>query len=331
MEFSIIKTWAIEKGFSRVGVCSPAAFTLQKETVDLQPTLRERNQLRFSPVSEYPWASALLVLLWPYEQTPDSSDSNLVFVDSYYQASNLAYHAAKELEKKIRDAGHQAQANVPYPAKAAAVRAGLGIIGDHGLLITPEYGTRVVILLLATDALCAKVQEDSPLRECIHCGRCANACPVGAIDHAGMAHPERCLRNYMMEGIVVPEHIRTHMGMKLIGCDICQRICPQQTKCTQDEQDNPVFNLDEFMTTDEAQFKRQVTKLGEVIGKNAARPQRVRAQAALLAGNRGREKDVPVLAAWEKSDFEAVREHARWALEQIEHTTQGLDQNGEKR
>ena len=47
------------------------------------------------------------------------------------------------------------------------------------------------------------------------------------------------------------------------------------------------------------------------------------AQAALLAGNSGEKKYLPVLEAWSQLPFEAVAEHARWARERL--LTVGLD------
>ena len=45
--------------------------------------------------------------------------------------------------------------------------------------------------------------------------------------------------------------------------------------------------------------------------------------AALLAGNSGEKKYLPVLEAWSQLPFEAVAEHARWARERL--LTVGLD------
>ena len=329
MESAVVAAWARELGFAEMGICSISDFTQQKKAVDAQPELRERRQLRYDPQVDCPWATALLVLLWPYTQAPLPKDRKHVFIDSYYAASNRAYQAAKALEKKLCDAGYKALANVSYPARTAAVRAGLGVIGDNGLLIAPGYGSRVVIILLATDAVIAEKRDSVSPGECMHCGRCAMACPSGALESCGMTHPERCLRNFMMEGMVVPESSRAQMGMKLVGCDMCQRVCPMQTG--EESVGSMTFHLDDFMTVDEAAFRESVSHLGWVIGRNMARPQRVRAQAALLAGNRGCAQDLAVLRAWEQSDFEAVREHAKWAIRQIERHTLGLDQSCEKR
>ena len=119
------------------------------------------------------------------------------------------------------------------------------------------------------------------------------------------------------------------MDMKMLGCDLCQRVCPMQKN--KDEAQDHGFFLDDFLTSEETVFKKNVLRLGNMIGSNSARPQRVRAQAALLAGNCKREKDLEILRTWENSQFDAVCEHAKWAAKQIELHMLGLDQRDEKR
>lgn len=316
-----------DRGFAKLGVCGVGEFAGARARVAAQPPLAERRQLRFDPAAECPWATALLVLLWPYAPAALPRGDG-VFIDSYYAASNAAYHAARRLEELLHGEGFRAQANVPFPAKEAAVRAGLGVIGRSSLLITPEYGTRVVIILMATDALCAGEDEPAEQASCLSCGRCARACPTGAISADGMTHPEKCLRNFMMEGVVVPEEVRPLMGMKLLGCDACQRACPMQTL---PEAPQPVpLSLGELVTVDDAAFSGAVSRLAGQIGKNVARPQRLRAQAALLCGNRGLAENLPVLMRWAQSDAPAVCEHSRWAIARI-RAQSGLDPNGKKR
>lgn len=306
--------WAKELGFCEAGFCSPDDFDAAWEIVQSQPPLAERKQLRFHPVQDDPQIKSIAVLLWPYLPAP-SGERNRVFVDSYYGASNAAYQAARFLEAKILEAGCFARANVAYPAKEAAVRANMGVIGQHSLLITPAHGSRVVIILMATGIEISHTAS-SGIRSCIRCGKCIKACPTGAIDEEGMTHPERCLRNYMMEGIVIPVEMRAKMGMRLIGCDICQRACPMQAVDTRPE--STQFQLSDFLTNDSQAFSRSVALLAQEIGRNIARPQRVRAQAAILAGNSKDPVYLPVLHAWAQLPFDAVREHALWAIEQIE-------------
>lgn len=307
--------WAKALGFAQIGFCSIDPFIHSYQIVQNQEPLAERKQLRFFPAEDFPEAKSIAVLLWPYKQAQLPEDGE-VFVDSYYAASNAAYHAACALEMQVRESGYFAKANVSYPAKAAAIRAGLGLIGHHSLLITPSYGSRVVIILMATGIELPLDVSAAQINTCLKCGLCAKACPSGAIDDRGLTHPERCLRNFTMEGVVVPEETRSKIGMRLIGCDNCQRVCPMQPEALLSR--GTGYLLNDFMTADSAAFSNSVTRLSEEIGRNAARPQRIRAQAALLAGNSKNRSYLPVLRQWEKLPFEAVKQHAHWAIEQIE-------------
>ena len=215
-------------GFGRTGFCSAVAFTAERKAVERGPEIAERRQLRFDPTADDPRTKSIAVMLWPYVPAAQEEDG-CVFVDGYYFASNAAYHAARALEAQLTEAGHFAKANVSYPAREAALRAGMGVIGQNGMLITPEYGSRFVIILMATDIV-HTAPDCGEHGGCLHCGRCAKACPAGAIDARGLSRPERCIRNFMMEGVVAPEALREKMGMRLIGCDICQRVCPMQPK-----------------------------------------------------------------------------------------------------
>ena len=89
-----------------------------------------------------------------------------------------------------------------------------------------------------------------------------------------------------------------------------------QTQTSEAEQ--KAYLLSSFVTADQHEFSDAVALLAKEIGRNAARPQRVRAQAALLAGNSGNTAYLPVLKQWAELPFEAVSEHAKWAIERLE-------------
>jgi len=317
----ILREWALELGFCEAALCSAEEFADERKLVSAQEPLAERRQLRFSPQDDDERIKSLCVLLWPYSEVKQVQGDS-VFVDSYYFASNAAYHAARTLEERMIGEGHFAKANVSYPAKRAAIRAGMGVIGRNGLLITPQYGTRVVIILMATDIPLQGGTDHSSDKQdaCLQCGRCSSFCPSGALGTCGMEKPEKCLRNFTMEGSIVPIETRKQIGIRLIGCDMCQRVCPMQPHDSKETgiEESPVFSLDEFMTLDSVRFSKSVSRLAAQIGRNAARPQRVRAQAALIAGNIKKREYLPVLLQWAQSDFEAVRTHALWAIDQIE-------------
>ena len=63
----------------------------------------------------------------------------------------------------------------------AAVACGLGELGMNGLFLTPKFGSRQRFHMIITDAEI----EETPLfdgKVCDACGKCAESCPLGAIN-----------------------------------------------------------------------------------------------------------------------------------------------------
>ena len=115
--------------------------------------------------------------------------------------------------------------NSPIREVDAAARAGLGAVGEHGLLIHPRYGSWVFLAEIVTDLpLC---YTDQPVQRCPSCGACRRACPAGCIGEGGF-DPARCLSAVTQKkGELTPEEkalVKT--GGLVWGCDRCQEVCP---------------------------------------------------------------------------------------------------------
>jgi epoxyqueuosine reductase len=77
--------------------------------------------------------------------------------------------------------GFKATWTFDIPLKTAAVHCGLGVQGKNTLLITPEYGPRVKLIAVLTDA----VLDTDSLRVddfCHDCDRCIRVCPTNALE-----------------------------------------------------------------------------------------------------------------------------------------------------
>ncbi|HET8682485.1 MAG TPA: hypothetical protein VFM54_11515 [Micromonosporaceae bacterium] len=80
----------------------------------------------------------------------------------------------------------------PLSLTHAAVAAGLGTLGLNGMLLTPEYGPRVLLAAVVTHAPLAPTpgpaQQPDGRGLCLGetCGRCLLACPGSAVRHWGL-------------------------------------------------------------------------------------------------------------------------------------------------
>ena len=104
----------------------------------------------------------------------------------------------------------------PLSYKHAAETAGLGIIGWHGLLITPEYGPRVRLACILTDTFFASSTPLNIASPCFKCdGNCIKTCPVEAI---GKPQAEE---TYRLDKYACCSYY-TASGM----CAECLKVCP---------------------------------------------------------------------------------------------------------
>ncbi|WP_195278830.1 QueG-associated DUF1730 domain-containing protein [Clostridium sp. J1101437_171009_A5] len=116
--------------------------------------------------------------------------------------------------------------NSPLPEREAARLAGLGMIGRHGLVILPPYGSWIFLGTILTD-LDLSLPPALPSGGCMACGKCLSACPGGAL-RGDSFDPERCLSHLTQKkGALPPEQEALVAAHPLIwGCDVCQLVCP---------------------------------------------------------------------------------------------------------
>ena len=121
--------------------------------------------------------------------------------------------------------------SAPVREKAWAVKAGLGSIGKHSLLLVPGKGSFFFIGELITSL---ELEYDQPFKPnlCGACTRCINACPNGAIAEPGVIDARKCIAHQTIEskGGLYSEGVADNNKEWIFGCDICQDACPWNKK-----------------------------------------------------------------------------------------------------
>ncbi len=113
--------------------------------------------------------------------------------------------------------------SAPLWEKGLAVRAGLGWIGRQSLLITPEYGSFVLLGEIVINREVDRYSDDRVESRCGECRRCVEACPVGAINDDRTIDTRLCIACQTIE--VESSALQSRAGW-IFGCDLCQQCCP---------------------------------------------------------------------------------------------------------
>lgn len=239
-----IKTKAYELGFCKTGI-TPAK-PLPSEKLDTwlnhqyhgtMHYMQSRRDLRLDVGTLVPNARSVLVAATNYYTAPQQPGdpekgiiSRYAWGDDYH---TLIRSRLKTLLKFICDLNPGTHGRVfvdsaPVMEKIWAVKAGLGWIGKHSNLITPEYGSWVFLGEVIVDI---ELEYDAPFDKdyCGSCTQCIQACPTGAIVKPQTLDARRCISYLTIElepDQSIPRLLQKPMGNHIFGCDRCQEVCP---------------------------------------------------------------------------------------------------------
>lgn len=257
--------------------------------------------------------STLLLLLYPYDSWGEA-DSGCVRVSTYYFAAQDAYLKAREMVNRLNQEGESAWLCNEVRLKPLLSHLKDFTQGRNTLHYHKEFGSRFHMQVIG---LAAQMPMDEnilrPKEEksdmCGSCRMCLQICPANALTDEGFRR-DRCLRQHMLRSTPVPEHLRKLMENRLVGCDICQQVCPYNVHLQAGETARECFPLDDLLKQDEV----AISRLSEKIGSNMARANRVLAQACIAAGNSREKGYLSVLNELCKHPSPTVAEHAKWAV-----------------
>ena len=192
---------------------------------------QELSGFDFEIPDKIPGAKSFIIAAAPQPRvrvtfTLEDEDLACIIPPTYSYATDCQIEELLRLQ--LEPAGyHFRKARIPW--KLLAVRSGMAQYGKNNITYIAGLGSFYRLVAFITDLPCA---EDSwgelhILNDCTTCDTCAKACPGGAIG-AGrfLLHAERCITFHNERRGKFPGWINPSWHHCLVGCMICQKVCP---------------------------------------------------------------------------------------------------------
>jgi len=234
----------------------------------------------------------------------------------------------------------------PIVERVAAKHAGLGWLAKNTCLIHEQLGSWLFLGVIVTTldlAPSLAPGEPPPADQCGNCRLCLDACPTEAFPAAYVLDARRCISYLTIElRGAIPEELRTGMGRAVIGCDICQDVCPwnrkapvtrlaafQPRKIAAQENGKEKMENDHSLFAPELEWLASLTQeqFSAIFRGSAVKRAKWRGlvrNACVALGNSKIARDSEayarvtlLLSKLADSDDAMIAEHARWALARL--------------
>lgn len=138
----------------------------------------------------------------------------------------------------------------PILERDHGVRAGLGWVGKHTLLIHPRLGSYLLLGQIIT-TLPIDTTATQPITDhCGTCTRCIDACPTHCIKPYQL-DASRCISYLTIEHReTIDPTFHEPMDNWIAGCDICQEVCPFNKHDPFEDQKSEIKNQESFPLLD---------------------------------------------------------------------------------
>jgi epoxyqueuosine reductase len=197
--------------------------------------------------------------------------------------------------------------------------AGLGFVGKNTCIINPQMGSWLFLGVVITDL---DLEIDQPIKNvgCGNCTRCLVACPTDAFTSPYVLDARKCISYLTIElRGSIPIELRSMLGNRVFGCDICQDVCPWPTRFAEPTHERSFFPIDldraaprliDLARLSEDQFKQRFA--GTPILRSRRRG--LLRNVAVALGNWGSIEAREALSILAEDADPIIAEHAQWGL-----------------
>jgi epoxyqueuosine reductase len=262
---SIIKQRALEAGFDLVGIAPPAALEdleflpqwvkkgfggelhyladpRREDPRRVLPSVKSFICVGLIYNTPHPYSTHVAELaapesaperVLPSRNAPTVDARSRAWISRYAWGKDYHYVMRGKLEQlrtAVETLALKAETRVyvdtgPVVERAFARLSGMGWMGKNTCLINEQKGSWFFLGVVLTNL---ELELDLPAPDrCGSCTRCVEACPTGALVEPYVMDASRCISyfNVELKG-AIPEEFRKAIGRNIVGCDICQDVCP---------------------------------------------------------------------------------------------------------
>ena len=293
--------------------------------------LAREPQRRIDPHIPFPEARSVICLGFPYAPPvlPQIDWQHELRGRLAAYAAGADYHDViqKKLQRFVaflqdRQPGMWARPYVdtgPLLERDWAYRSGLGWFGKNTMLLHKARGSWFFLaeILVSLDL----EGQGRPSDHCGSCTRCLDDCPTDALADGYILKSPLCISYLTIEHRgPIPHGLRPKLGNWIFGCDICQEVCPWNTKFGRPRHElvDELFpSLPELLQLDEDGFRARFRRSAVWRTKRRGLLRNV----AVALGNSANPAAIGPLQAALHDPEPLIRGHAAWALGRLAHTT----------
>ena len=178
--------------------------------------------------------------------------SRYALIDDYHKIINKKLKSLMEIIKLdyCEDINYKIYVDTgPLLERAYSYQSGLGWFGKNSCLINKDLGSWFFISEVLINK---KLEYDQPVKDmCGSCTKCIDSCPTGAIVDNKKIDANKCISYLTIENKdTIPSNFLKKIGNNIYGCDICQEVCPWNSKKAKIK-NNFNWNLRDFFVSPE--------------------------------------------------------------------------------